>query len=473
MNGRCSVEGNRCGKQNSAYGLLWHITLYFKECVLTMQKPKTVQGNGDFADKIQVFSEEFLKCCIYVCETQATRETFTKKLYAKMVSSSKLLEDLLDFHGAKNNSRWYYYRELVSSVRNLSESSYSQKHISKRLPFYDLAHAEGFEESGYATHKFLISSLREICRNTIKEARLLKIRLPEDGFLWEDFPGIATETPLEFDIDDENQEEEKKNIVKITTEFLMVAKKFERLGFYEPYSLDQIKAIVPFSFNEQEARRFEMDVHSLQSSFDTYVNRSGLKFRDIKLKRLRGYISVVLHLLELTRRLLHYYERHLYEVGYKDIYKKVGEELAGAVSPEHILDRIVNYGLYYIYYFLLQGQDLAQEVLNRNMEQGSIEVGIPQKLGFHSRPSMLVAKIVQHYGGQVELCVDSDRFDASSVLDIQWAGGKVQKEDIKDVVFKGDIRALRDIQILAGINYGENFMGKGIPLPKELFYLKQ
>jgi hypothetical protein len=437
-----------------------------------MRKARAVEYKADFVEKAQVFSEEFLRCCIYICETESSRETFTKRLYAKMVSSSKLLEDFLDLHGAKNNSNWYYYRELVSTVRNLSQASYSQKHIFKRLPLYDLAKTEGFEEGGYATHKFLINSLRGICRNALKAARRLDINLPKDRFLWDDFPGITAQSLLPSDIDDQNLEEEKKNIVKITTEFLRVAKEFETLGFYEPYSPDQIKAIVPSAFNEQEARRFEMAIHSLQSSFDTYVNRSGLQFRDIKLKRLRGYISVVLHLIELTRRLLHYYERHLHEVGYKNIYKRVRDKLAKAVSPEDILDRIVNYGLYYIWYFLVQGQDLVQEVLNENMEHGSIVVGIPQELGFHSRPCMLVAKIVQYYGGQVELWVDSDRFDASSVLDIQWAGGKIQKEGIQEVAFKGDVRALRDIQVLAGVNYGEDSMGKGIPLPKELSYLK-
>jgi len=92
---------------------------------------------------------------------------------------------------------------------------------------------------------------------------------------------------------------------------------------------------------------------------------------------------------------------------------------------------------------------LAQEILNENIERSSIKVGVPVKLGFHSRPSLLVAKIVQHYGGQVELCVGKDRFDASSVLDIQWAGGKIQKENITEVVFEGDVRALKDIEILA------------------------
>jgi phosphotransferase system HPr-like phosphotransfer protein len=94
------------------------------------------------------------------------------------------------------------------------------------------------------------------------------------------------------------------------------------------------------------------------------------------------------------------------------------------------------------------------------------------KLGFHSRPSLLVAKIVQHYGGEVILQVGDDKFDASSVLDIQWAGGKIQKEGVSEVIFEGDIRALKDIEILAGVNYGEDTMGKGVPLPQALKYLR-
>jgi len=50
--------------------------------------------------------------------------------------------------------------------------------------------------------------------------------------------------------------------------------------------------------------------------------------------------------------------------------------------------------------------------------------------------------------------------------------GKINKENIVEVVFEGDTRALTDIEILAGANYGEDSIGKGVPLPKELGYLK-
>jgi hypothetical protein len=73
----------------------------------------------------------------------------------------------------------------------------------------------------------------------------------------------------------------------------------------------------------------------------------------------------------------------------------------------------------------------------------------------------------------VELVLGEDRFDASSVLDIQWAGGKIQKERLKTVTFEGDSRALTDIEILSRVNYGEDTMGKGVPLPEELNYLSE
>jgi len=228
---------------------------------------------------------------------------------------------------------------------------------------------------------------------------------------------------------------------------------------------------VPDKVNEVEIRRFEMVVHTLQSSFDTYVIHGGMRFGDRKLKQLRSYFSVVFHLLQLMGRLLHFYERHLHDAGYKNIYKMVQERMAALVDPGMLLDRTINYGLYYACHYLNSGKELAHQILNENSERDRIKVGIPVKLGFHSRPSLLVAKIVQHYGGQVELCVGEDRFDASSVLDIQWAGGKIQKEKLNKVIFEGDARALKDIEVLAGENYGEDTMGKGVPMPKELNYL--
>ena len=425
-----------------------------------------------FSEKVRIFSSDYLKCCRYISDRQTPERVFTKKLYSKLISTSQVLEDFLDFHGAKNNEDWYLYRELCAAVRHLSLGVYCQKHILNRLIFYDIPEKEIFREQGEHTLRFLNDTLRKLAPVIIDESARLNIPMPSDRFGPEDFPGITTGEMLNYDIDDDAKDVQKRNIVKIASEFLSIAVSFDHMGFYEPYGPEEIAALVPETVNEVAIRRFEMLVHNLQSAFDTYVIHGGFRFGDRKLKALRSYFSVVFHLLQMMGRLLHFYERHLYDAGYKNTYKRVQEKLTLLVDPVALLDRTVNFGLYHACHYLNSGKKLAREILNENVERASIVVGIPVKLGFHSRPSLLVAKIVQHFGGQVELVVGQDRFDASSVLDIQWAGGKIQKEKITEVTFEGDARALTDIQILAGVNYGEDTMGKGVPLPSQLSYLK-
>jgi phosphotransferase system HPr-like phosphotransfer protein len=425
-----------------------------------------------FAEKVRLFSHDYLKCCLYLAKGDLPDYAFTKKLYSELASASQVLEDFLDFHGAKNNEDWYPYRELAAAVRHLSMGAYSQKHIANRIIFYELQQSEEFSTAGREASHFLSNALMKLAPVIIDEARRLGIPIPENGFGAEDFPSTTTGEMLPYNIDDEAKDVQKKHIVKIASEFLGISSRFDQLVFFEPYNIEEIHRLVPALVNEVEIRRFEMVVHNLQSSFDTYVIHGGFRFGDRKLKHLRSYFSVVFHLLQMMGRLLHFYERHLHEAGYKNTYKKVQDRLASLVDSDQLLQFTINYGLYYACLFLSNGKEVAREILNQNIERGRIQVGIPVKLGFHSRPSLLVAKIVQHYGGQVELVIGNDRFDASSVLDIQWAGGKIQKENINQVAFEGDVRALKDIEVLAAANYGEDTMGKGLPLPMELKYLR-
>ena len=425
-----------------------------------------------FIKKTQSFAHDLFKCCLYISSSTTDQNLFTKMLYSKLTATTKLLEDFLDSHGAKNNKNWYYFRELTATLIHLSIGGYSQKHITGRLIFYGLQNSGEFAAQGQATQAFLNASMMKIAPAILEEAQRLNIPIPEKGYEPCDFPTSTASEMLESDVDDTDTGQQKQHIVKIASEFLSIAGNFDQLGFYEPYDIMGIRAIVPKKVNEVEVRRFEMLVHNLQSSFDTYVIHGGYRIGKRKLTDLRGHFSVVFHLLQMTGRLLHLYERHLHEAGYKNTYKMVQDRLSSLVDPDKLLDRTINYGLYYACHFLNTGNKLAREILNENIERSSIKVGIPVALGFHSRPSLLVAKIVQYYGGQVELCIGQDRFDASSVLDIQWAGGKIHKENLTEVIFEGDTRALADIEILAGMNYGEDTMGKGVPLPKELKYLR-
>jgi hypothetical protein len=249
----------------------------------------------------------------------------------------------------------------------------------------------------------------------LNEAQRLNIRLPEDRFQASDFPNIQTTDSLEYDIDDENKAQQKQNIVKIASEFLDLVKNFDQIKFYERYSFQEILAIVPDKVNEVEIRRYEMLLHNLQSSFDTYVIHGGFRFGNRKLKQLRGYFSVVFHLLQMVGRLLHFYERHLYEAGYKNTYKKVHDQLCALINPEQYwITRSLRPLL--VCHFMALGRTTPDD-LNEISNAARSGWACPKARLRPAQPAR--GQIVQHYGGQVELVIN-EPFD-SSVLDIQWA----------------------------------------------------
>lgn len=427
-----------------------------------------------FKEKINIFSFEYLKCILFVTELNDPEYIFTKKLYSKLITTSHILEDFLDFHGAKKNKEWVFYRELSATIRHLSLACYSQRHVLNRFKFYT------FEDNDYTTFKLEAIDTLKILQQAIKlaapvvleEAGRLDITLPSRGYNLSYFPGISSTQQLDHNIDDFNaKDQQRKNLTRIASEFLEVVKDFDQFAFYERYDLTKIKQLIPERINEVTIRSYEMQIHNIQSSFDSYVVNTKSSSENIILEQLRSHFSIVFHILQVMGRLLHFYERHLHDIGFKDVYKNVSTALSDLIDPDVLLDRAVNFCLFYAWKFLSSGKHVATKVLNENMDTSSIQVGIPKDRGFHSRPSLLVAKIVQHYGGEVNLVVNGDVFDASSVLDIQWAGGKIKKEEVETVEFQGDSRALSDLVILAGVNYGEDRMGKGIPLPKELSYL--
>ncbi|MCG8549507.1 MAG: HPr family phosphocarrier protein [Desulfobacterales bacterium] len=427
-----------------------------------------------FQEKANIFSFEYLKCLLFIHRLEDSEYIFTKKLYSKLIVNSHILEDFLDFHGAKKNSEWVFYRELCATIRHLSLACYSQRHILNRFKFYNFeqeSHDE-FRQEAQDTLRTIQDSIKLAAPVILKEAKRLGIVIPSSGYNLSYFPGISSSQQLDHNIDDSNPgQQQRKNLTRISSEFLEVVKDFEQFSFYERYDLKRIHEIVPEKINEVIIRRYEMQVHNIQSSFDSYVVNIESAEENHILEQLRSHFSIVFHILQVMGRLLHFYERHLYDVGFKSEYKRVSESLAAIIDRDVLMDRAVNFCLFYAWKFLSSGKEVASKVLNQNMETSSIEVPIPKDRGFHSRPSLLVAKIVQHYGGEVQLKVGEDSFDASSVLDIQWAGGKISKEEYEAVIFKGNSRALQDILILAGVNYGEDVMGKGIPLPKELSYL--
>lgn len=430
-------------------------------------------GNKDtFKQKAQAVANDYLRVCHYLVKGQDPNSVFPQKLLGGLVSEALLLEEFLDWYGAKNNTKWYFFRELCAAMLHIGNASKYLSYLHSRFDSYDLPNVGTYKEA-LAQYTVVINKMIiAIAKAVIDECARVKLKMPPGLFKKSNFPEIIGGKLFDFDIADEDKDVQNKNIVRNASEFLNIARDFEHFQIYRHLDQEQMRALVPASINEVNLRRFEMIIHNLQSQFDSYIIHGGFRHGNQRLKQLRSYYSVIFRTLQVTGALLHFYERHLHEESTKPVYKEVRMRFFEMLDVDEMLDCIVNFGVFQVGHFFTAGIEHAQQILNEFIERGSITVGIPQTRGFHSRPSLMVAKIVQHYGGEVELVVNEDRFDASSVLDIQWAGGKIQKEEITRVVFEGDARALHDLEILAGVNYGEDTMGKGMPLPDALAYLR-
>jgi len=397
---------------------------------------------------------------------------FSKRRYVTCIKESQELEDFLDDHGARGNKTWVYFRELVASIRNFSSTAYMVSHILSRVNFYSLnpKSRDAFVNDASSVLEFLHAMIMTLCTHLIEEAESLGLQakpLPIDENIYDENIVIQM---LPHNINDEGGADIQEKVARVASELISAHDKSQCVMFEKKLSARNLDAkIIPDKINEETLRELETSIHNAQSIYDTYIQKTPFEAENPKLASLRGHISVALHLLGVTKELSHFFERH--EMGVrKELTKK---KISKIIDRKKLLEVIVNFSLHYYTIFINDGKTLANETQNCFTVVESVTVSVPEGLGFHLRPSTLVAKVANHYGSKMAMLVNGKEFDATSVIDIMWAGGMIKKEGITSIQFRGDKNAVRDITLLAEANYGEDPMGNSTPLPAPLAYLRQ
>ena len=313
-------------------------------------------------------------------------------------------------------------------------------------------------------------SLSSLFSHLKKEAVALCLNLPSDNLHVESFSEDITTKVLPQNINDEGTDNINENILRVAKDFINVCDTSENIMCDKKMSRNGLaKTLVPEKANEETLRRFEAQIHNTQSIYDTYIKKLPSEADDKMLSSFRGHISIALHLLGTAKELSHFYERH----GTTLVNKSNEKNISKIIKHKEILDIIFNFALYYYTFFIRDGQIIANNILDKFTVAKKAVVKVPEGLGFHLRPSTLVAKIANHYGSQLTLKVNEKEFDASSVIDIMWAGGIIKKESITKIKFIGEKNAVDDLVLLSEANYGEDEIGNSTPLPDKLSYLRQ
>lgn len=424
----------------------------------------------DFVRIANKASSNLLNFASYFLENK--NKKLSKKFHVAFVKESMELEDFLDDHGARNNKVWVYFGEIVASIRNFSSTAYIISHILSRIKFYklDSKKVTAFIKEAYKRLEFLNESILSLFSHLEKEALKLGLNIPSAKLNKKDFEENIVVKVLPQNINDEGVVDIHENVSRVASEFIDAINDSSIVMFEKKLSSRSIdNKIIPEKINEETLRYLETHVHNAQSMYDTYVQKTPIEAENNILSSLRGHISITLHLVGIAKELSHFFERHETSVRNETTRRKITK----IIQCKKVLDTIINFALYYYTLFVKDGHTLANEILDKFTTVESEIVKVPEGLGFHLRPSTLVAKVANHYGSKMIMLINNKQFDASSVIDIMWAGGMIKKENLTEVEFRGNKNAIRDLKFLAEANYGEDTMGNSTPLPEGLSYLRQ
>lgn len=393
---------------------------------LTKYTPKMKITKVDFLYGISKQMLDFLKIIPFILGEGQDRSKYSKRFYKYVADQAELSEALLDSCGAKENRAWFFLRELVAAIRSFSKVAYLLRYLELRLSSYEILDQETLE------FQVITANVREIFDGMLqkafkqfdREARQLNITIPQHGVEIEDFPYFRSPGKLYADMWSENSSKEDEAIIKIATSYLEIAEEYNCLGFCRIFSAQELVEMVPEHVNEERLRTFEAEVHNLQSVYDTYIQYTRMEANDTRLLKLRSYVSIALHLLEIATELVHFHERHERHSRHAEIYRRL-QEITGTYQ---ILDAMGNYALFYCTRFLQKGKLLSEETVMDYAQITSKRIPIPIYRGFHVRPSTYIAKIGRHYGAEIQMHLGDEVYDAGCVFDLFRANEKINME---------------------------------------------
>lgn len=385
-----------------------------------MSKDRTIQ-DSDFCSLISSRIRELICLAQYIDGNASEKKCFTRPLLGDLLSEASKTEEILDAYGAKHNERWYTLRQLVASIKLFSNVGYILLHIKYFLPAYRLLPIhQSFELATDKAFQFACTTLTSTVRSLLLQARALNIAsvddIPAKNRFSDDFPAGQ----LPFDRLSQRVASPEETVVHLATAFLNLAEESNFLHITQEKQPGNYADLIPESVSEERLRNLEEKFHNLQSLYDTHISDSNVESLDDSLPILRGHITVIFHLLETATAFCHYYERHIPSFARQNLTPDTD-----ILDPAGLLDVLMNYSLMFSSRFILRTRSLCHDMLRRYAIHSRISVPVPRYRGFHVRPSTLIARIVTHYGSEVQMGLEDETYNAGVTLDLFRANEKL------------------------------------------------
>lgn len=393
-----------------------------------------------------------------------------KSYYSHLLTSTDLLEVFLDNSGARGNKNWLFFTELIASIRNFVIAASQLQHILDRYEGYDIGipeeeSKEFLKEASY-TMNFFTNTLKQMVKAVKDEGKKIGLTIA----VTEPVSAECEETAIPSLHLPQNVSEEEiavkdttEKIIDLSRRFRKVCKIWREKRLGKRYEQEKFLELIPTKIDEKWLRKLKNIVHGVQSDYDTYVRNTYEEAENPSLVKLRGHVSISLHLFYIGIWLTHFYERHENQIRKSETKHKI----SSIVSKEQLLERILNFVIFYTGKYLEEGNGYAENNLTFYITKACYKLPIPKPQGFHARPATYVSLIVNEHGSDVSLIVDKEKYSARSVMSILEAGWKISEQGYDEVYFEGDTRVLDDLRILSDHNYCEDQ-----DIPRELNYLR-
>jgi len=431
-----------------------------------MVEPKSLTqiiSEKDFLVLAKVPCEQFFNIFFLFKRRIQEKKDISRKFYSNLIQESEFLENFMDQYGARENKKWSFFVECLASIRNLSIAAFFTRHILDRYPYYNLREPSNkeneFKNASIGVLFFLNQSILSLLQELYAATKVNSLNISIDSDIQIEFSDIESYKRLPRNVAEDEVKDEEGRVIEVCEKIKHISRLMNDSKISQIEDINELKLAVLQKYNENRARLHKNLIHN------TYIKNTKLEAEHQELKALRGYVSMPLHLLEVSLWLVHFYERHEDEIRPGENRKRISM----IVNKDVLLDKIVNFGFFYSQYFINEGNNLAVEILKCFSIVVRVELPVPKPLGFHARPSTLISIIARKYEDMdLFVIVDEKKFNAKSVMSLLQVGGLIADKGYQTILFEGDKRVIEDIKLLVKHNYCE----KG-EIPSRLSYLRE
>ncbi|MBN2617809.1 MAG: hypothetical protein JXR64_05790 [Spirochaetales bacterium] len=373
-----------------------------------------MSSSDAFNQLISVHCARLYNLCSFILDKSNKDIVLNRRFLGNLNLEATWMEETLDSSGARHSEQWFPFREGVSAIKLFSSVAYDLNHVIRSFPYYNLIKSENeFSNNAISVLDEIYSAIINASEYLVKKARKCGLHSEASPVKREHFVDLDATNMLENDRKLRHIENPGKTLIYLATEFINLKAEMNLLDRRSALKKNEFKKFIPDTVSEEKLRLILVRYHNLQSLYDTYLSESDIENADHRLRSLRGHISFIFHMLKSATEFSHYYERHILPRQNSIFFKTLLP-----IEEDRFLEITIDFFLKYFEVYFNGAKELCFDVIESYAEICERDIKIPEYRGFHVRPSSLVSKIVNYYGGRVKMIVNGIEYDPSSPLEL-------------------------------------------------------